>query len=368
MHMLDQSIIDDFRCVIHINDFVLFKYKNISNRNLWNCICSAMDWIVVAVNHLKTFTKNKVVKSSSIEFFGYIASVDILVTAIEQLHNVFVGEDVKLFQEDRSCFPNNPFNQTDRRFFKTIRACFGAHPVNLDEPGKNNDKALRRYASWSGSGFGKDDYSVILYSNQIGEDHIYLSVKTEELLAFAEKYYEYLLVLKDEISKQRDAFFAEMRQNKFDCNGDPLSRLSILKEQNTLRLNNVYYETLINELTIIFETEITSDSNLDMVEQYKKKLVLLIDEITYSLQDMNFENLRYENLLYPTPDTLPNGWGYWLEKLSENVFGTGYPDFIWEPRIKEIFSNKFDYSFQSTEELYILVLACLNSEENSSLN
>ena len=120
---------------------------------------------------------------------------------------------------------------------------------------------------------------------------------------------------------------------------------------------------LIKKLIIIFETPITSDKNVVMVENFKKALIQLIDELALNLQEMKFKNLKHEDLLSLISNTLPNGWGYWMEKLSENVFGTGYPDFLWEPQIKKIFSSKFEYSFQSLKELYILVLASLYNDK-----
>lgn len=67
-----------------------------------------------------------------------------------------------------------------------------------------------------------------------------------------------------------------------------------------------------------------------------------------------------DKVLFPTPSSLPNGYGYWLEKISEYVFGSGYEPFYWEDHLKEIFAEKFVMEYTSYQEFYVLILACMN--------
>ena len=86
---------------------------------------------------------------------------------------------------------------------------------------------------------------------------------------------------------------------------------------------------------------------------------MLIDEIHVFLQNMDMEDLEHEDLLYPSPKTLPNGWGYWREKISEHVFGGGYPPQLWESQVVKIIEPYVNPVYDSYEELYLLFQATL---------
>lgn len=358
--MLDIKLIEEFRGVTHERWFALFIYSNKHNKNQWACICSAMDWITVAIEHLKKYPENKVRDMGSMEMFSYIASVDVIVEAVQQLHRVIFSTDKQLFGKDKDCFRGNKFNQTDLEYFKTIRSCFGAHPVNLEEPGEEGNKEKRRFASWSGGHFGEKDFTVILYSNQVGEKDIHLSIDMKQVFAFAQKHYDYLNVLMDELRKQYEEFQAEQKGRHFLCEGDALTRLYILKDESVKRLNNDYYRMTIDELILIFETPITCEKNKELVEEYRDALENLIDEIYHNLQEMKFVDLEYGWLLdADRAEGLPDGWGYWYEKLSSYVFGSGYETEFWRGRIESIFGKYFELSYQSYTELYVLVNAAI---------
>lgn len=355
--MLDIELINVFRGVVNEHNFTYFRYSNNRDKNQWNCICSAMDWITVAVEHLAGYPRKRASELGSIEMYSYIASVDIIVEAVQQLHRVIFSTAEQLFSKDADCFPGNIFSKNDLDYFKTIRSCFGAHPVNLDEPGKEQDRSMRRFASWSGGNFGDSDFSVILYSNQVGGKDIFLSIDMDRVLVFAQKYYTYLQVLIGELKRQYVTFCAEMKAKRFCYAGDVLSRLHTLRTECKARLDNAYYRTTIDELILIFGTSITCKNNREMVEAYYVALESLIEEIYHNLQEMNLVDLEYDGLLYPVSDKLPNGWGYWREKLSEYVFGNGYPPEVWIDRIENIFGDLFELTYSNYNELFVLVQA-----------
>lgn len=357
--MLDMDLIHRFRDSVNANGFTLFKYRNNHNKNQWSCICSAMDWITVAVEHLNKCPLGSIRSLSSLEMYSYIASCDIIVEAIQQLHRVIFSTKTTIFEKDCNCFPDNQFNQTDLIYFKTIRACFGAHPVNLNEPGDEENKAMRRFASWSGGSWSEGDFSVFLYSNQLEEDNIHLSIRFKQIIGFVRKHYNYLEVLIEELNRQYDDFCSKMRKLRFACEGTPIERLLILQHESKLRLNKDYYRYAIDELLLIFSTPISAQENFKLVEEYRNALTDLIDEMYHNLQEMSFDNLENDMLLYPQSNGLPNDWGYWYEKLSENVFGNGYPPELWRPRIEDIFAGKFQFSYKSPQELFILVKAAV---------
>ena len=357
--MLDMDLIHRFSGTVNANGFTFFEYSKNQNKNQWNCICSAMDWITVAVEHLNECPVGRIRSLSSLEMYSYIASCDIIIEAIQQLHRVIFSTPATVFEKDRNCFSDNQFNQTDLIYFKTIRSCFGAHPVNLNEPGNEDNRAMRRFASWSGGSWSEGDFSVILYSNQLDGANIHLSICFKQIIDFVQKHYNYLEVLIKELTRQYAEFCLEMQKSRFFCEGSPVERLLILQHESKLRLNKDYYRSTIDELLLIFSTPISAPENIELVGEYCNALVDLIDEIYHNLQEMSLDELENDKLLQLSPKGLPNGWGYWYEKLSENVFGNGYPPELWLSRIEDIFAGKFEFSYESIQELFVLARAAI---------
>lgn len=358
--MLNPDLISEFRAAVNCNDWALFEFRDKENRNKWNCICSAMDWIEVSANYLDTHPLSKIERDGSIELFAIISCIDIIIEAIEQLHRVIFSTGERVFENDDDCFADNQFRQKDREYFKNIRAWFGAHPVNLHDPEDPGNRDAKRYASWSGNYSGVEDFSVVLYSNKIGGENIFLGIKFSQLTAFARKYYNHLSTLKDELQKQYKQFCLWKRSEVFSCLGSPAERLQILLDENKKRLDNTYYRENIEELLRTFSTTITCKDNHLMVNQYLAYLLPVIDEIYENLQNMTLTELGIDPFDIPRDTVfLPNGWTYWFSKLGEARFGRGYPASYWLSEIERLFAEKFVFEFDSFQELYVLIKASL---------
>ena len=356
---MDISIIGDFRDQVNSKGFVYFWYRSRDDRNLWNCICSAMDWITVAVEHINSVDLEKARSMGSMDVFTYISSVDLIIESVQQLHRVISDKTPFPFTDSTDIFADNQFEQNDLRYFKTLRSCFGAHPVNLKEPGQEESQDLRRFASWSSTAWGKGTASVILYPNKPGGKDIYLSVDLSQVFRFGEKYYDYLKVLGECIDKQYESFVALKRKKIIPTPEDTIEHLEVLLEESKQRLDSGILESQIQELKILFATEVTDKANIALVAAYRQDLHLLIDEIHAFLQNMDMEDLEHEDLLYPSPTTLPNGWGYWREKITEYVFGGGYPPQLWDSQVLKIIEPYVNPVYASYEELYLLFQATL---------
>ena len=356
---MDLSVINHFREKVNNKGFTYFWYRTRSELNQWNCICSAMDWITVAVEHIASITPEKTKTMSSIDVFAYISSVDIIVESVQQLHRVINRTSEQLFKDDSDIFAGNQFGQNDIRYFKTLRSCFGAHPVNLDEPGAEQNREMRRFASWSSNTWGKGTSSVILYSNQQKEKNIFLSIDLQQVLHYGEKFYEYLKVLGHTLNKQYEKFAEEKCAEVIPYSKDPNEHLDILLKASEQRLDNPSYRSIIQELKLLFSTNVTDTANQKIVAAYLKNLLMLIDEIHEHLQNMDFTDLDYDDLLYPAPKAMPNGWGYWYEKISEYIYGTEYPPILWESQIRDLLNPYIKLAYDSYEELYLLVQAVL---------
>lgn len=357
--MLDIGLIQRFNGVVNDQWFALFKYRAFNDKNLWNCICSAMDWITVSVEHINGLTQEKMNYMGSIETYAFLASVDIIVEAVQQLHRVLLDTTAVLYKNDRDVFQENRFNQTDLEYFKTLRACFGAHPVNLDEPNSEKKENKRRYASWSSTHKRNGTAMVILYSNQVGGKDIILEMEFAQVMAFAEKYYGYLDELIKELGRQKQAWFEAKRNEIIPKPTSPIEHLELLKEEMLGRIDNPCYESDIDEALLLLRTSVTAEKNKALVAKYQNALSALIDDIHTHLQNMDFSDCESAELLCLRPKGLPDGWGYWYSKISSSVLGGGYDPWYWEERIVEIFSPYFEPEYDSYEELYLLVNAAL---------
>lgn len=356
---MDIATINNFREVVNRKGFTYFWYRTQSKLNHWNCICSAMDWISVSAEHIISIALEKAKAMSSIDVFAYISCVDIIVESVQQLHRVINNTKELLFKDDSDVFVGNQFGQNDIRYFKTLRSCFGAHPVNLEEPGAEQNREMRRFASWSSNTRGDGTSSVILYSNQHKEEDIFLTIDLQQILHFGEKFYEHLKVLGHTLNEQYEIFATEKREEEIPFSEDPIEHLEILLKASEQRLDNPVYRSNIQELKLLFSTTVSDASNQRIVAVYLKDLLFLIDEIHNHLQNMDFTDLDYDDLLYPSPKAMTNGWGYWYEKISEYILGGGYPPVLWESQIRNLFEPYVTLNYTSYEELFLLVQAAL---------
>lgn len=131
---MDRILIDRFRDKANERHYCQHAYSSVDGKNLWHCICSAMDWITVGVidinfhPDLQFYGHNE---KKTHEILMLLMQISMIKEGIEQLHRVFMSTSEIFLNADTSVWGGNPFSQTDNEYFETLRACFGAHPVNL---------------------------------------------------------------------------------------------------------------------------------------------------------------------------------------------------------------------------------------------
>lgn len=354
---MDSTLINTFRNEVNDQDLVLQMYHSRDGKALWNIICSAMDWIDVVVGEIdvhKLLRGND--NKSSIHFITFISCADVLWEAIQQLHRVFFCTDSIPFADDSSVFKNKLFPATDNEYFKTIRACFAAHPINLSDNFSGTGKKERRYASWSGGGFGNGDFSVFLYSNQVNEKPVPLDIYFDELITFSQKRYDYLYTIIDEMNRQKRTYLTEWCSKKIPQNKNPLTQIEILIEEVSYRYySHDYYNYVLKKLQIIFSTTITAPKNKLLVEKYRAALMPEIKEIYENLQNMISKELQSEA---DVNDSYPFVCQYAFSKLSDAVYGDGHPSLINTDAFQSHLQELVDFSeIFSVEELYTVVCA-----------
>ncbi|MDW1975670.1 hypothetical protein [Vibrio sp. Vb1980] len=342
-NVVNDDKIVDFRDLVNSNSsFVYQIYKDKGGKNLFNLVCSAMDWISVSVRHLENAPDfDKDIDTKCMQVYSLISSIDLVWESIKQLHRVFINANTLPFHGEKSCFENRLFlDEDDNRYFKTIRACFGAHPVDLYQDGS------KRFASWPfDSHFNSGDLSVMLYSRDVGKEDLTLNLNINELLEFLKTRYAYLDVIADKIQ----TLFVEYQQNlskvDIETKSDPLEQLYVLRSESVRRLDNEYYNGEINDLIMIFEAELTDSDLVPLADKYKESLIPLIEEIKKNLQEMNIVDLVNDSDLRIKSE-LSRELSYELGKFYTWVHGDRYDpllDYYCE-RFNDATDGKFNFS------------------------
>lgn len=354
--VLNRELISKLRDKVNESGFVYNTYKNVDDRNKWNCICSSMDWIEVSVDFINSdWNKSKEVNIKRMNFFTYISSINVLWEAIEQLHRVFINYKSIPFKGNSYIFRSKINSEDDNDYFKTIRACFGAHPVNLVEPSDPKSKSRKRFASWPYEDSFLSNYnnfSVRLYSNQIGTEDLYLGINIDELNAFALERYNYINEIIKVIDRQYEDFQLEYRKRKISKSNDIVEQLNILMVEAKKRQAEDY-EYTIKDILTIYKVDSINSNNRNVLDKYKVDLEVVVQEVYSRLQCMDFIELETNNIINPK---CPKGLHYSYEKLNNAMCGSSEL-YAFEP-IAEYLKDIIDFSeVTSLEELYALTLA-----------
>lgn len=190
--MMDSTLIDKFRTKANEGNFCQSHYSNINGINQWHCICSAMDWITVAVDKIDFYPQLHLLgynHDTTLTILTLLMRVAMLKEGVEQLHRVLFATSEVYLKDERSVWGNNPFGQTDNEYFETLRSCFGVHPINL-KGFKHGDTENKRFASWPYVGFG--DFEVMLYPQKTGGEDITIRMSFKQLEQYATIRYNHL--------------------------------------------------------------------------------------------------------------------------------------------------------------------------------
>lgn len=353
---MDRDIIKRFRDKVNEHDLVLQMYRNYKGKNCWNIICSAMDWIDVVVEAIDTKNlSNKNDNNSSIKVMTFITCIGVMWEAVQQLHRVFFDTNAIPFAKNAEIFQHKLFDASDNDYFQTIRACFAAHQINLNDYFTGGKQKERRYASWSGGGFGNGDFSVILYSNQPDEDALFLDIYFDELIRFAEQRYRYLNTIAEEIERQVNQYLDSWKNKKIERTDSIVHQIEILIEEARQRFNNDYYNFELEQLKLLFSIPISSEKNLRVVDRYKEALKCEVEELLTVLQEMRLVTLESTKNI---DTSAPTRCQYAFSKLSDAVFSDGPQQLVNINAFKADLGDIIDFAdIDSAEELYVILKA-----------
>lgn len=358
-----------FRERANQNMFLLAKYSNINGKDLWGCICSAMDWIDVGVQYIEKFQPSgRHGLQNCIEIYSFITAIDITYEAIISLFWVLQknGEESMRnrtpFYKEKGCFSAVTNSSiTDDRFFKEIRSCCGAHPTDLDTliSDDKSEKKQRRYASWTYIENNKS-FNITLYPENATGKTITVKILYAELIEYFEQRFDYLNTLITRIDELYDEFKKEKAKEPIPKSDNPVTQLEFLKTANEQRLNNEYYNDVIDQLTSFFTTGFESTENENAINNYRKKLIFGMETLYHNIQYLDHKDMVLEHLLNPPTIKGIEWFGYEFAALSGQVLSGIYKPFrlkvLTEP-LKEIVC--FD-NVHSAEEFYWLIIIALN--------
>ncbi len=350
MNVVSDEKINNFRDLVNSNsNFIYITYSNKNEKNLWNLICSCMDWLTVSIRHLQNAPAlDENIDLRVMQMFSFISSIDLVSESVAQLHRVFIDPDTQPFKGDRRCFSERIFDEDDNSYFKSIRASFGAHPVNLKQT------SSKRFASWpfySLNGL----LTVHLYSNKLDEEDLIMYLRSTELIEFLILRYNYLDTISKKIKAEFNDFTSSLVKQQIETKSDFLEQLYVLQNESKRRLDNDYYNGVIGDLITIFEAEELQPELEIIASDYKKSLAVLIQEIKNNLQTMEIKDLENDILLNPCSD-LGRELSYELGK-----FYTWIHDNKYDPLINyylERFNQKtgFKFKFSTDDSINSLLL------------
>jgi hypothetical protein len=318
---LNDGLIEQFR--IKVNEYKFFreKFRNVNGKNHWNVICSAMDWISVAVNGLPEINLKKPTgfgynHLETLNLMQYIITIDILAESIIQLFRVIDGEKSYPLSGDHEIFKQSKL--TDDKYFKHLRAVFSTHPVNLNSvDGVKKEDGERFYASWVSKDGLDNDYFVLLYSNDPAKDQVNpLGINIVDLNLYAEKRYNLLGTLMNKVEHINTKHINSSRKRIIPTANDPIKQLEVLLIENEKRFGKDYgYSNGIHYLYSLLKVNtspLVNNTDKDVINEYLDFLLSLIPQIIDGMQDMTIRSNW----------KVPYKYGYEFEKIY-TYFGDG---------------------------------------------
>ena len=357
-----QVRIDQFREFVNgYSNILILLSENIDNPNYWNCICSAMDWMNIAVEQL---TKSVIDKTDwhkySIQVYNHISLIDIVWESIKQLHKIYIDSNTVPFADENSIFLDERLGLDDNRYFMHIRAAFGAHPVNLSEGRKNDGTHTTRYAGWPTTGiYHEYDYAVMLYSGRNDLDDVVFGFRMDQLTNYFESRYTYLEEIEKAIIRIVNDYISKAKACKIAKYDIMIDQLNVLKLENRKRLYNDYYDEIIDMAISFYETEFTNPMNANMVDEFETIMRNGVEELYEKISKMDVVELDIDLYLHPEYTRLKH-FGYSYSKLCEYVLGYSNKNSFLVDDIIEPLKMIVSFDGVSLDELFWLAVIALN--------
>ncbi|TPR18738.1 hypothetical protein DY138_03740 [Apilactobacillus timberlakei] len=262
----------------------------IRKKNIWNKICSANDWIHVAIIELQNkhnFSKNM---KGNMDFVHFILTLDILSSSVEEMWRSFVYSSNKMIkyplENSKDIFHDKKIYdkaiKSDKEYFEHIRAFFGFHSSNGNEENvliNGKTTPVRFFSSWPNQR-NDDEFEVILYSNNDEAERLYggiLSIHVDDLIKYASLRYQSLKELQVQVKQFYNYImsksFKEVNMIKIK-NDNLLSSITQLKRcANENYMGSLYKNDINNYINFLnVNLSVYSKDDTKIVLKYLDKL------------------------------------------------------------------------------------------------
>lgn len=369
----------EFRNTIN-NDSPLIncQLQNYEGVDLWNIVCSAMDWVEVSSSWLSQRNGPEICHdfySDSMNLIFYLSAVDMLYEGVSQLYRVFYGilagkKNVVLMENAKGVFSDIYYCKDDVTYFKELRAIFGEHSVklNLSElvyPPEKRKEHLddRWFASWS---YGYSDgipNKIFIYNRTPGISPIQLEIDVNEVVLLADTVYSWIPKITDKLKKLETQRMNELKKSKWKSfsKDDYENHIAFLLKENCNRSNNDWYRIALHEIQLILKCNVKHD----IVTKYKELAYNTLDMIDSAIR--NVDNVDIDELepkeISSMPHDIYKTYGALCDLAIDNIDSQDYV--IWGDQLREYVKDIINVDdSMDLDDQYVLITAALLRIEN----
>lgn len=344
-----------------------------NGKDLWNIVCSAMDWIETSTHWLsfrRTPELHNDPYSDSMNVIFYISAVHMLYEGVAQLYRVFYGDlcdekNVRLMEGSKGIFSEVGYCKDDATYFKQIRAIYGEHSValNLQElfypPEKRKEhNGERWFASWSYSSGSGIPTEVYIYSNKPHVPAKPFSINLSEIENFAIETNNWIVRITDkakDLEKQRKEQLTASDWPHF-TNEEYKKHIAFLLLENEKRADNDWYRISLRKIRLILGSELECELVLKL-KQEANALLDKLDAAIHNLEEMDDSLERIEPKAY-MPHSVSNAYISLVDIVVEDFDNHDYT--VWGDLLKDYVKLIVEVDDEEPlEEQYVLITAAL---------
>lgn len=360
---MDPKIFKDFEDLIqHQSDFIINNY----GQPAYDVCCSVRDWFETCLKHIQPLFKEERYSPTGLEVYIDIVIADIFQKGVKVLLEKFFWKNTYNQKSSTNFFPSRQ-EESDDLHLKKLRAVFGAHPFDIKHKGEDLGCVL--YIGDSPLWLGESKAMI----SHPGREIKSISLNSNGLKQFIMHRYSLLADVIQKIKSDIAGFIETMKKTPIGITDamSPLEKLDILHEEAGKDKRGKIgdeFQVEVEQLRNMFACDITSPQNKAMVETYRKALLSIIEKYRKILKNMSFaEAWEEEPLLEASALGLPDKYNWDIQNLR--IKSPKSP--IAENCLKNLFHSKFDTTYSSREEFYLLICAYLfthpGKEETTSL-
>lgn len=316
-----------------------YRKKNEEHR-AWDKICAIMDRLDDTVDYLNGLKLNTGKHSrSAFDFYDFMNNASVVVDCVKELAKIFDVSDDEIKKS------TDIFNQvgedgegTDERYFEYLRSLCSVHPVETSRHKRyqDNDFECSPFVAWNdGRIWRKDvcDIYAVVYTSKDGSDHKRVGIYISQIFEYVKTRLEFVAEITNAIDQYHKQVISDFKdrpikkEKEFDNYIDYLRNLDTERSE---RYGSNYspFGSILN----LFKLKLSNPKNEIKMVLYLNALKYAIEFEYNSLQNMSYEGLENNGLLYPKrnvetsiyielydPDSESverRKYGYNLEKIS----------------------------------------------------